>query len=186
MTAKDIIRARRLGGGPGGSGGGEKWEKIAEIVIPDGAAESNALTINKDMNGEAFRLVKTRLCAIFPPYTGESNIPNFSFAMINGKTTGKVVPLAYTSAWDSPSKTNWRGTVYEVDVSKGQQMERCFRPTNAFTAIGVHDYIEYGGTDLRYGDWVADTLWAKPITSIGGTGMLIYPGCRFMLYGVRE
>ena len=27
---------------------GEKWEKIAEIIIPDDAEESNALTIDKD------------------------------------------------------------------------------------------------------------------------------------------
>lgn len=167
------------------SGGAEEWEKIAEIVIPEGAAESNKLTIDKDMNGEAFRLVKTRLCSIFPPYTGESDIPGFSFAMINGKTGGKTTPLAYTSTWDLPSKTNWKGSVYEVDVSEGQQIERSANPNISFNAIGDRDYVVYGPSG-RHEDWVADTLWAKPITSIGGTQMLIYSGCRFILYGVRE
>lgn len=167
------------------SGGAEEWEKIAEIVIPEGAAESNKLTIDKDMNGEAFRLVKTRLCSIFPPYTGESDIPRFSFAMINGKTTGKTTPLAYTSAWDLPSKTNWKGSVYEVDVSEVQQIERSAKPNISFNVIGNGDYVVYGPSE-KHADWVADTLWAKPITSIGGTQMLIYSGCRFILYGVRE
>ena len=36
---------------------GEKWEKIAEIIIPDDAEESNALTINKDH----------QRAALFPP-----------------------------------------------------------------------------------------------------------------------
>ena len=42
----------------------------------------------------------------------------------------------------------------------------------------------YGGTS-SYTKYFTDSLWAKPITSIGGTGMLIYPGCKFVLYGVR-
>ena len=42
----------------------------------------------------------------------------------------------------------------------------------------------YGGTS-SYTKYFTDSLWAKPITSIGGTSMLIYPGCKFVLYGVR-
>ena len=47
------------------------------------------------------------------------------------------------------------------------------------------DYNTYGATSSVYSRYYTDSLWAKPITSIGGTGMLIYPGCRFVLYGVR-
>ena len=47
------------------------------------------------------------------------------------------------------------------------------------------DYVVYGVPNQTDITWFADTLWAKPITSIGGVGMLIYPGCRFVLYGVR-
>ena len=55
---------------------GDKWEKIKEITIAEGAEESNALTINADENGNTFRLKKARLCAKFPAYTGTSTIPN--------------------------------------------------------------------------------------------------------------
>lgn len=165
----------------------DEWEKIAEIVIPDGAEETNSLTINKDSDGNAFALIEARLCAKFPAYTGETTIPNFSFAMLNGKTTGKMTPLAYTSAWPKLSASIITGMVYEIDVSGVQQVERVLRSGNAAWPNDTdRDYIVYGvgSSDLK-AEWFADTLWAKPITSIGGTGMLIYPGCRFVLYGVR-
>lgn len=167
-------------------GGGEKWEKIAEIVIPEGADESTTLTISQDFDGNPFSLVKARLCAKFPKYTGATTIPNFSFAMLNGKTSGRITPLAYTSAWPKVSKSNTTGVVYEIDVSGAQQIERAIRSGNAGWSDDTgSDYIMYGKTTDIDVTLHADTLWAKPITSIGGTGMLIYPGCRFVLYGVR-
>lgn len=172
---------------PGASGGSaETWEKIVEIVIPEGADESTALTINKDSDGNPFSLVKARLCAKFPKYTGATTIPNFSFAMLNGKTTGRVTPLAYTSAWPKVSASNVTGMVYEIDVSGAQQIEHVIRSANGgWSDDSSHDYVIYGGSNSDNVTWFADTLWAKPITSIGGAGMLIYPGCRFVLYGVR-
>ena len=166
---------------------GEKWEKIAEIVIPDGAAETNALTINKDINGDQFRLIKARLCVKQPKYTGDSSIPSFSFAMINGKTSGRIRPLAYTSAFRMPSKSMITGSVYEVDVSGAQQIETVYRSGNGgLSDDSSSDFVTYSNPHDEYARYVADTLWAKPITSIGGAGMLIYPGCRYVLYGVRE
>lgn len=167
--------------------GEDKWEKIKEIIIAEGAEESNALTINADENGNAFRLKKARLCAKFPKYTGTSNIPNYSFAMINGKTTGRIAPLLYTSVWPKISTESITGTVYYVDVSGAQQIEHVQVNGNAgWSDDTSHDYLIYGSGS----DWLktvyGDTLWAKPITSIGGAGMLIYPGCHFVLYGVRE
>lgn len=168
------------------SGGGETWEKIAEIVIPEGADESTALTINKDSDGNPFSLVKARLCAKFPKYTGATTIPNFSFAMLNGKTTGRVAPIAYTSVWPKVSSSIIAGTVYEIDVSGVQQIEHVIKSKNAGWADNSSsDYVVYGTTYDTDATWFADTLLAKPITSIGGIGMLIYPGCRFVLYGVR-
>lgn len=166
---------------------GDKWEKIKEITIAEGAEESNALTINADENGNTFRLKKARLCAKFPAYTGASNIPNYSFAMLNGKTTGRVTPLLYTSVWPKISASYITGTIYYVDVSGAQQIEHAqISGNNRWSDDTDRDYTIYGFTldPLRiiYGD----TLWAKPITSIGGLGMLIYPGCHFVLYGVRE
>lgn len=167
-------------------GGGETWEKIAEIVIPEGADESTALTISKDFDGNPFSLVKARLCAKFPKYTGVTTIPNFSFAMLNGKTTGRVSPLAYTSAWPKVSTSVVMGTVYEIDVSGVQQIERSVRSGPAgWSDDSSLDYVVYGAANNVSTTWYADTLWAKPITSVGGINMLIYPGCRFVLYGVR-
>lgn len=166
---------------------GDKWEKIKEITIAEDAEESNALTINADENGNAFRLKKARLCAKFPAYTGTSNIPNFSFAMLNGKTTGRVHTLIYTGLWPKISTNSITGTVYYVDVSGAQQIEYAQRSGNAgWSDDTTYDYRTYGSNHDQLGTIYGDTLWAKPITSIGGTGMLIYPGCHFVLYGVRE
>ena len=168
------------------TGGGGTWEKIAEIVIPDGAEETNAITINQDVDGNPFRLVKARLCVKHPKYTGSSNIPTFGFAMINGKSGGGIAPLAYTSAWSMPSKTIITGTVYEVDVSGAQQIETVYRnPSGGWSDDTSKEYVRYADGSVNFGKHIGDTLWAKPITSIGGLNLLIYPGCRFVLYGVR-
>lgn len=168
-------------------GGGETWEKIAEIVIPEGADESTALTISQDFDGNPFSLVKARLCAKFPKYTGATSIPGYSFAMLNGKTSGRVTPLAYTSVWPKVSISDVTGAVYEIDVSGAQQIEHVIlSKISGWSDDTSHDYVLYGSTSGIEFTLLADTLWAKPITSIGGTNMLIYPGCRFVLYGVRS
>ena len=161
---------------------GEKWEKIAEIIIPDEAEESNALTINKDLNGQPFSLLKARLCSKFPKYTGGSTIPNVMFAMLNGRSNGNPSPAVYTSLWPKVETARLVGAVYEVDVSGMQVIESVLRsaPNGWGENMGM-----YGSSNSSYVKYFTDSLWAKPITSIGGTGMLIYPGCKFVLYGVR-
>ena len=161
---------------------GEKWEKIAEIIIPDDAEESNALTIDKDINGQPFSLLKARLCGKFPKYTGGSTIPNVMFAMLNGKTTGNPSPAVYTSLWPKVETARLVGVVYEVDVSGVQVIESVLRSAGGGWGENMGMYGSSASTYVKY---FTDSLWAKPITSIGGTGMLIYPGCRFVLYGVR-
>ena len=166
---------------------GEEWEKIKEITIAEDAGEANALTINADENGNTFRLKKARLCAKFPAYTGASDIPNFSFAMINGETAGRITPLMYTSVWPKISTKSITGTVYYVDVSGAQQIEHAqVNGNTGWSDDTSHDYRTYGSNNDQLKTIYGDTLWAKPITSIGGSGMLIYPGCHFVLYGVRE
>lgn len=166
---------------------GDKWEKIKEITIAEGAEESNALTINADENGNTFRLKKARLCAKFPAYTGTSTIPNYSFAMINGKTSGRIRPLLYTSVWPKIATNKITGTIYYVDVSGAQQIEHAHVSGNSgWNDDTTIDYRIYGPSYDQFRTIYGDTLWAKPITSIGGAGMLIYPGCYFVLYGVRE
>ena len=161
---------------------GEKWEKIAEIIIPGDAEESNALTINKDLNGQPFSLLKARLCGKFPKYTGGSTIPNVMFAMLNGKTTGNPSPAVYTSLWPKVETARLAGVVYEVDVSGVQVIESVLRSAGGGWGENMG---MYGSSSSTYVKYFTDSLWAKPITSIGGTGMLIYPGCKFVLYGVR-
>ena len=161
---------------------GEKWEKIAEIIIPDNAEESNALTINKDINGQPFSLLKARLCSKFPKYTGGSTIPGFSFAMLNGRANGNPSPAVYTSLWPKVETARLVGVVYEVDVSGVQVIESVLRSAGGGWGENMGMYGSSASTYVKY---FTDSLWAKPITSIGGTGMLIYPGCKFVLYGVR-
>ena len=161
---------------------GEKWEKIAEIIIPDNAEESNALTIDKDINGQPFSLLKARLCSKFPKYTGGSAIPGFSFAMLNGRANGNPSPAVYTSLWPKVETARLVGVVYEVDVSGVQVIESALRSTGGGWGENMG---MYGSSSSTYVKYFTDSLWAKPITSIGGTGMLIYPGCKFVLYGVR-
>ena len=161
---------------------GEKWEKIAEIIIPDDAEESNALTIDKDINGQPFSLLKARLCSKFPKYTCGSTIPGFSFAMLNGRANGNPSPAVYTSLWPKVETARLVGVVYEVDVSGAQVIESVLRSAGGGWGENMG---MYGSSSSTYVKYFTDSLWAKPITSIGGTGMLIYPGCKFVLYGVR-
>ena len=154
---------------------GDRWELINAIEIPDGTEETNALTISADKNGNAFSLKKARLITYFPKYTGESSIPGYSFTMINGITVGPQAPLCYTSGLPSPNNSKNSEGWLEVDLSMpGYEVERVAR---------------FAGSDGRPAElvfWGARRLnGAETITSIGGTNMLIYPGCKFTLYGVR-
>lgn len=160
----------------------EKWEKIAEIIIPEGEEESSALTINKDINGQPFELLKAKLLAKFPKYTGESTIPNITFAMLNGRTAGTLAPAFYTALYPKPSKTQGGGNVWEIDVSGAFMVESRWRSSSNW---GDPSRPYYGNSTDAFNRIVTDSLWAKPITSIGGAAMLIYPGCKFILYGVR-
>lgn len=161
---------------------GEKWEKIAEIIIPDDAEESNALTINKDLNGQPFELLKAKFLVKFPKYTGETTMPSWSFSMLNGRATGTPAPAIYTSLYPKLSKTENRGVVWEIDVSGAFMVESRWR---SITDWGDLSRPYYGNGNDTFNRIVTDSLWAKPIVSIGGSAMLIYPGCKFILYGVR-
>ena len=182
-TAENPLLNLGIPKGADGQGGGSgNWEKIAEIIIPDDAEESNALTINKDLNGQPFSLLKARLCSKFPKYTGGSTIPGFSFAMLNGRANGNPSPAVYTSLWPKVETARLVGVVYEVDVSGAQVIESVLRSAGGGWGENMG---MYGSSSSTYVKYFTDSLWAKPITSIGGTGMLIFPGCKFVLYGVR-
>ena len=149
-------------------GGGEKWELIKAITIADDAGESNALTIDTDESGGAFSLKKAKIFGIFPAYKGESTRPNFSFFVLNGVSGGKNAPYCYTSGWSTVSDTARKSCTVEVDLTMpGLQAETVWR-----TNQSSNEY--FGPAKI------------ESITSIGGAGMLIYPGCQFWLYGVRS
>ena len=159
--------------------GEEKWELIKTIDIADGAAETTYLTIDTDNNGNAFSLKKCRLFARFPAYTGETTIPNFSFSMINEITTGNHSPMCYTSGFPKLRTDGYTGTVWEVDVSGLQQYEKVMRPSSTWPAD------VYGYANSQTAEYWGDKR-IQSITSIGGKQMIIFPGCHFELYGVRE
>lgn len=147
--------------------GGETWELIKAITIPEGAEESNALTISTDENGDTFSLKKAKIFGYFPKYTGTSTVPNFSFFALNGVTVGANAPYCYTGGLITPSTALERTCSVEVDLTlAGIQRELVF-----WTTTGGKDY--FGAARI------------STVTSIGGTQMLIYPGCKFWLYGVR-
>lgn len=160
--------------------GEEKWELIKTIDIADGAAETTALTIDTDNNGNAFSLKKCRLFARFPAYTGETTIPNYSFAMINKLMTGNHSPLCYTSGFPKLRTDGYTGTVWEVDVSGLQQYEKVMRTLSIPWSAGV-----YGSINSQTTEYWGDKR-IQSITSIGGGQMIIFPGCHFELHGVRE
>lgn len=149
-------------------GGGETWELIKVITIADDAAESNALTIDTDESGKSFSLKKAKIFGIFPAYKGESTMPNFSFFMLNGVVSGGNAPYCYTSGWESVAGNVQKSCSVEVDLTMpGLQAETAWR---AHKVSGEY----FGPAKI------------ESITSIGGHGMLIYPGCKFWLYGVRS
>lgn len=158
----------------------EKWELIKTIDIADGTAETTALTIDTDNNGNAFSLKKCRLFARFPAYKGETTIPNFSFAMINNGMTGDRAPLCYTGGFPKLRTDGYSGAVWEVDVSGLQQYEKVMRTSSTTWSAGV-----YGSINSQTTEYWGDKR-IQYITSIGGAQMLIFPGCHFELHGVRE
>ena len=168
----------------------KEWDLINYILIPEDAEEANALTFNQDLNGEPFSLIKARIVAFFPKYTGESTIPSNHFCMINGRTAGggALNPLSYTSGWNPPSKTQWKGTFWEVDFSEnGVYKEKTIKVNSS--SSNHYDEESINGNNVysveRYNFGGSDFSHLYPITSIGGTAMLLFPGCKIYLYGVR-
>lgn len=152
---------------PGG-GASDEYELIKAITIADGAEESNALTINTDESGNPFSLKKAKIFGIFPAYTGASTSPKFSFFVLNNISSGPNAPYCYTSGWENVSNNAQRSCSIEVNLTKpGMQEEVAWRSSS-----NCREY--FGAAKI------------ESITSIGGTNMLIYPGCQFWLYGVRS
>ena len=167
------------------SGGGETWELINEITIPDDAEETNALVINKDLNGNPFELKKALLFVYMPKYTGKSTIPNYAFSSLNGIHNGGSAPATYTN-FVSPSSAQNRSMWWRVSVANnGLPYHEELAKTNV---SGSKRVIGGSGATALFDGYIIDgTEPAKEsITEIGTKGNLIYAGCYFALYGVRK
>lgn len=159
-------------------GGAETWEIIREITIPEGAEETSALTIDKDDDGQPFALKKARLISLFPPYSGATTIPTYSFSTINGALVGNTAPLAYTGVYPKLKINVWTGSVWEVALELDRQAEMVVRGDTSNDVVGKSRIL---GDPRKY----YAPARISTITSIGGTQMIICPGCTFKLYGVR-
>ena len=167
------------------SGGGETWELINEITIPDDAEETNALVINEDLNGNPFELKKALLLVYMPKYTGGSTIPTYAVSSLNGIHVGRSAPAAYTN-FVSPNSTQDRSMWWRVSVANNGLP---YHEELAKTAVsGSKRQVGSNGTIALFDEYIIDgTEPAKEsITEIGTKGNLIYAGCYFALYGVRK
>lgn len=177
-------------------GGGQNWELINFVAIPDEAAEASALTINKGADGNVFSLSRFRLMATFPIYTGSTAIPSFCFAMINGKTMGSKLgenPMVYTDLEMPTTSAPVQWTWSEGYLSGPGAWELLFHNQyGTYAAMPLPDDHNVtckpraGDAKMVFGvTTVNDRPKLYPITSVGFTGGLVYPGCKFWLYGTR-
>lgn len=166
-------------------GGGETWELINEITIPDNAEETNALVINEDLNGNPFELKKALLFVYMPKYTGESTIPKFAFSSLNGIHVGGSTPATYTR-FVSPNSAHNRSMWWRVSVANnGLPYHEELAKTDV---SGDKRAIGGSGSTALFDEYIIDGTEPvkESITEIGTKGNLIYAGCYFALYGVRK
>ncbi len=180
---------------PSGGGSGDTWELINFIKIADDAEEAIGLTIDKDSSGKAFSLSRFRLIALSPIYTGETEIPNFCFASINGRKSGSLQseqPMVYTGL-QMPSKTvptAWAWAEGYLSGNGAWELEYLVRWLSSSDTLsedlGVIADKRYGNDIIKLGAaTVSDRPKLYPITSVGFDTRPVYAGCMFWLYGTR-
>lgn len=154
------------------AGGGE-WELINSVTIPEDAEETNAFIFTTDKNGNSFALKTASFGYRYPAYTGESTIPGYCFARLNNGNG-----MIYTGL-RMPDKEKAIGGVWTVDFSHGQQIEEGV--TSNRYAPNDSEYTDSNPTFRKLYSMAREGT----ISSIGMQGALIFPGCKFELYGVR-
>lgn len=154
------------------AGGGE-WELINSVTIPEDAEETNAFIFTTDKNGNSFALKTASLGYRYPAYTGESTIPSYCFAKLNNG-----YGMIYTGL-RMPDKAKASGGVWTVDFSHGQQIEETVN-SNVYTP-NDSEYTDSNPTFRKRYSMAREGT----ISSIGVQYALIFPGCKFELYGVR-
>lgn len=180
---------------PSGGGSGDTWELINFIKIADDAEEAIGLTIDKDSSGKAFSLSRFRLIALSPIYTGETEIPSFCFASINGRKMASLQiekPMAYT-ALKMPSKTvptAWAWAEGYLSGNGAWELEYLQQGLVSSTTLN-EDFVviadkRFNNDNIKLGAaTVSDRPKLYPITSVGFDTRPVYAGCMFWLYGTR-
>lgn len=175
--------------------GGEPWgwELINEVTIPDGSGEVEKLTIDVDSNGKPFKLHRFMLFGSYPKYTGESEIPKFGYGEINGyrlNTLTTPAPLVYTSL-PEPSKTTPMAFSWMEGDVLGIGNHLCILGVdNSASGLNTLQIVSGSGglvaaSRFRYNTAYPQSLFDvyRPIKSVGLTGIRLFPGCKFALYG---
>lgn len=172
----------------------DKWEFINEVTIADDAEEASNFLFSLDKDGNPFSLRKALFLMYYPQYTGDSTIPNFGFACINGIIYSEESPLIYTgiaipsssypfsSAWEvglDYSDNLWKESVFGNDTCYIRGAEKnWFLWSYNTRGIVARNYYRFHISEFR-------RTKTYPITSIGLKAGLIFPGCKFWLYGVK-
>lgn len=172
----------------------DKWEFINEVTIADDAGEASEFFFSIGKDGNPFSLQKALFLMYYPQYTGESTIPNFGFACINGIALGEEAPLIYTgialptssypfsSAWGvglDYSDNLWKESIFSSDSCYISGVEK-----NGFLwGYDTKGVAHRNNYRLNISEFKRTKTY--PITSIGLKKGLIFPGCKFWLYGVR-
>lgn len=157
-------------------------ELINSVEISE---EITALSISEDMNGKPFELRKAIMFYYCPKYEGETEIPSYCFAELNGKTMGDyhVRSNAYTIAFKMPDKINAISGLWSIE----QDIKNKIRTEKA---VGDKQYdnkpdLFPGYYNNKTNEWNVINDEVGTIKSIGFAGGLAFEGCKFILYGVR-
>lgn len=172
----------------------DKWEFINAVTIADDAEEASAFSFSLDKDGNPFSLRKALFLMYYPQYTGESTMPNFGFACINGITIGEEAPLIYTGI-EIPASGYPRSSAWEVglDYSDNLWKESLFGSDACYISGAEKNGFLWGynskglasSNQLRFYTSEFKRTKTYPITSIGLKAGLIFPGCKFWIYGVK-
>lgn len=172
----------------------DKWELINAVTIADDAGESVGFYISLDKDGNPFSLRRARFLMFYPQYTGESEIPSYGIAGVN-TWTGSMGGQTYTyTQIPIPSKEKPRSGLWEIglDYAGNWEEKLMFGPDYYMGGVERLGYVfgynnYYAANRARFSNVVqlADQTTLYPITSIGISGGLFFPGCKFWLYGVR-
>lgn len=157
-------------------------ELINSVEISE---EITALSISEDMNGKPFELRKAIMFYYCPKYEGDTAIPTYCFAELNGETTGDYHTRsnAHTIAFKMPEKGNAISGLWSIE----QDIKNKIRTEKS---VGDKNYdnkpdLFPGYNTSKMNEWNVINDEVGTIKSIGFTGGLAFEGCKFILYGVR-